>query len=160
MIRKLEPQDRAEFIRLSELFYASPAVLHPLSHAYHEDTFDELMRSRDYADGYMLFSDGKAVGFGLVAKTYSREAGGMVLWLEELFILEEYRSRGLGREFFSAVEAYARENGYARIRLEVEADNVRARSLYERLGYLPLAYEQMVKQLRPDAAPESEGEGA
>ena len=84
----------------------------------------------------------------------------MVLWLEELFILEEYRSRGLGREFFSAVEAYARENGYARIRLEVEADNVRARSLYERLGYLPLAYEQMVKQLRPDAAPESEGEGA
>lgn len=157
MIRKIEPRDREEFIRLSELFYASPAVLHPLPQVYHEDAFDELMRSRDYADGYMLFSDGKAVGFGLVAKTYSREAGGMVLWLEELFILEEYRSRGLGREFFSAAEAYARENGYARIRLEVEADNIRARSLYERLGYLPLEYEQMVKQLRPDGAAETKG---
>ena len=158
MIRKIEPQDREEFIRLSELFYASPAVLHPLPRAFHEEAFDEMLRSRDYADGYMLFADGRAVGFGLVAKTYSRESGGMVLWLEELFILEEYRSRGLGREFFAAVEAYARENGYARIRLEVEADNVRARSLYERLGYAPLEYEQMFKQLRPDAAA-SEGEG-
>ena len=147
MIRKLEPQDRAEFIRLSELFYASPAVLHPLPHAYHEDTFDELMRSRDYADGYMLFSDGKAVGFGLVAKTYSREAGGMVLWLEELFILEEYRCLGLGREYFAFIEKYARDNGFVRIRLEVEAENVRARALYGRLGYEPLGYLQMVKEL-------------
>ena len=160
MIRAIENRDREAFLSLSAQFYSSAAVLHPVPQRFHEDAFDEMMRSDAYAGGFMLEADGKTVGFALVAKTYSREAGGMVLWLEELFILEEYRSRGLGREFFSAVEAYARENGYARIRLEVEADNVRARSLYERLGYLPLAYEQMVKQLRPDAAPESEGEGA
>lgn len=148
MIRKITEGDREDFLRLSEEFYASSAVLHPIPAAYHARTFDELMRSREYADGYMLEADGKAVGFGLVAKTWSREAGGKVLWLEELYILPAYRSRGLGREFFAACESYAAEHGYARIRLEVEEENVRARSLYERLGYQYLEYVQMVKDVQ------------
>ena len=100
MVRRIRREDRENFLRLSEMFYASPAVLHGVPEKYHEDMFDELMRSDEYADGYILEADGKCVGYGLTAKSYSREAGGRVLWLEELFILEEYRSRGLGREFF------------------------------------------------------------
>lgn len=150
MIRKIEKKDRKVFLSLSEQFYSSAAVLHSVPKKYHEDTFDELMRSDEYADGYILELDGEEVGFGLTAKTFSREAGGKVLWLEELFILEKYRSRGLGHEFFSVAEHYARENGFARIRLEVEEDNVRARDLYTRLGYETLAYRQMVKELRTD----------
>ena len=148
MIRRLEEKDREIFLHFSEMFYSSPAVLHSVPLQYHADTFDEMMRSAAYAEGYMVESDGMPVGYALTAKTYSRESGGMVLWLEELFILEEYRSRGLGREWFAFIEKYAAENGFARIRLEVEDENVRARSLYERLGYGPLAYGQMVKQLR------------
>lgn len=147
MVRRIEKGDREDFLALSEQFYASAAVLHPVPAAYHARTFDELMRSREYADGYMLEADGKAVGFGLVAKTWSREAGGMVLWLEELYLLPEYRSRGLGSEFFAVCERYAAEHGYARIRLEVEAENARARALYERLGYALLGYVQMVREL-------------
>lgn len=147
MVRKITRADRDAFLRLSEMFYASPAVMHTVPKAYHERAFEELMRSDEYADGYILESEGKIVGFGLTAKTYSREAGGKVLWLEELFVLEEYRSCGLGREFFAMAEAEAREKGFARIRLEVEEENIRARSLYERLGYRPLGYSQMVKEL-------------
>ena len=148
MIRKICAADLEEFLRLSALFYASPAVAHPVPASYHADAFEELMRSDAYADGYMIEADGKTVGIALTAKTYSREAGGKVLWLEELFILDGYRSRGLGREYFAFIERYAREKGFARIRLEVEAENVRARALYEKLGYLPLEYRQMVKELR------------
>ncbi len=146
MIRKIEERDREDFLRLSAEFYASPVVLHDIPASRHEAVFDEFMRGSAYTDGVILEADGKTVGFGITAKTYSREAGGMVLWLEELYILPEYRSRGLGREFFAYAEGYARENGYARIRLEVEEDNVRAVSLYERLGYLPLEYKQMLKE--------------
>ena len=124
MVRRIEERDRDDFFRLSAQFYDSPAVLHPIPAGYHEKTFEEMMRSRAYADGCMLEADGECVGFGLVAKTWSREAGGMALWLEELFILPQYRSRGL------------------------EEDNTRARALYARLGYCPLGYLQMVKDLR------------
>ena len=101
MIRKMEEKDRAVFLKFSEMFYDSPAVAHSVPARYHEDAFSELMRSDAYAEGFMIEADGKEVGFALTAKTYSRESGGMVLWLEELFILGGYRSRGLGREYFS-----------------------------------------------------------
>lgn len=148
MIRKISQSDRADFIRLSKQFYSSPAVLFNVPESYHERAFDELMRSDVYADGYILESGGKTVGYGLTAKTYSREAGGKVLWLEELFVLPQYRSAGLGKEFFQVVETEARRGNFVRIRLEVEEENVRARALYERLGYRPLEYDQMVKDLK------------
>lgn len=148
MIRALQKEDRELFLELSERFYHSAAVLHPIPRAFHEDAFGEIVGGSPFAAGYILEANGRPVGLALTATSYSRESGGKVLWLEELYILEEYRSRGLGREFFAFAEEYARQNGYARIRLEVEEENVRARSLYERLGYVPLAYCQMCKQLR------------
>ena len=58
----------------------------------------------------------------------------------------EGRSRGLGREFLAYV---AERSGAARLRLEVAADNVRARALYAAMGYEELPYEQMYRQLEP-----------
>ncbi len=148
MIRKICERDREVFLSLSEQFYSSPAVLHPVPKAFHEETFCELMRSETYALGFMLESEGECAGYALLAKTYSREAGGMVIWLEELFVLPQFRSHGLGREFFSFLEKYTAENGYARIRLEAEEENVRALSLYQRLGFEYMDYKQMYRQLR------------
>ena len=148
MIRALQRKDRETFLALSDRFYSSEAVLHAVPRAYHEEAFEEIVGGSPYAAGYLLESEGKAVGFALTATSYSRESGGKILWLEELYLLEEYRSRGLGREFFAFAEEFARKNGYARIRLEVEENNVRARALYERLGYEPLEYVQMIRQLR------------
>lgn len=62
MIRKIAESDREVFISLSEEFYASPAVLHPVPREYHEAAFDELMRSGEYADAFIVEADGKTVG--------------------------------------------------------------------------------------------------
>ena len=149
MIRRMRASDREAFLRLTEEVYRSPAVAHDIPAARHAEMFEEIRRAEEYALGYMLEEDGKAVGYGLVSVTYSHEAGGKVLWLEELYIAEEYRGRGLGSEFFAAAEGYAQAHGFARLRLEVEPANVRAIALYERLGYAPLCYRQMIKELRP-----------
>ena len=69
-----------------------------------------------------------------------------MLWIEELYIREQFRSRGLGREFFSYIEEKNKDRT-ARISLEVEEENTRAASLYERLGYEKLDYKQMIKDL-------------
>ena len=147
MIREITRNDRDSFLRLSDEFYKSEAVLHDIPAAYHEAAFDELMRSNEYASAYMIEWEGEIVGYLLTAKTYSREAGGLVLWLEEMYMRPAYRSKGLGKEAFAFIEALAARENIRRLRLEVEEDNVRARSLYERLGYRPLEYGQMVKEL-------------
>ncbi|HJA20263.1 MAG TPA: GNAT family N-acetyltransferase [Candidatus Mediterraneibacter ornithocaccae] len=144
MIRKMTESDRDLYIEMAEEFYHSDAVLHPIPRAHFEKTAEEALKSGTYAEIYLLEYEGKTAGYGLTARTFSQEAGGQVLWIEELYIREAFRSRGLGREFFS----YLEENNkgvLSRLRLEVEADNTRAISLYERLGYEVLDYVQMIK---------------
>ena len=146
MIRKLTENHRDLYIRMAEEFYSSDAVLHPIPRAYIERTADEALQSDAYAEIYLLEYEGRTAGYGLTARTFSQEAGGQVLWIEELYIREQFRSRGLGREFFSYIEEKNKDRT-ARIRLEVEEENTRAASLYERLGYEKLDYKQMIKDL-------------
>ena len=140
--RPLEPRDRAEFLAMSEEFYTSDAVLHPVPSAYHERAFDELMRSDVYLECYLMESGDAAVGYALLVKTYSREAGGVNIWLDELYLRPAYRGLGAGSAFFAFLES---THPAARYRLEVEPDNERAQKLYRRMGYRALPYLQMIK---------------
>ena len=146
MIRKVVPEDREDYIRFSTEFYNSSAVDKPVPREHFEQGFDEMMRSDVYVQGYMLVCDGNNVGYCVTMKTYSVEAGGITIWIDELFVLEEYRSKGLGRELFKYIE----ENGdkkLRRIRLEVELENGRAISLYKKMGFEPAPYDGMWKTI-------------
>ena len=94
MIRKFVPEDREDYIRFSTEFYNSSAVDKPVPREHFEQGFDEMMRSDVYVQGYMLVCDGNNVGYCVTMKTYSVEAGGITIWIDELFVLEEYRSKG------------------------------------------------------------------
>ena len=104
MVRKMAENDRKLYVEMAEEFYSSDAVLHPVPRSYFEKTADEALRSDAYAEIYLLEHEGKPAGYGLTARTFSQEAGGQVLWIEELYIRSEFRSKGLGREFFSWLE--------------------------------------------------------
>lgn len=146
MIRKFVPEDREDYIRFSTEFYNSSAVDKPVPREHFEQGFDEMMRSDVYVQGYMLVCDGNNVGYCVTMKTYSVEAGGITIWIDELFVLEEYRSKGLGRELFKYIE----ENGdkkLRRIRLEVELENGRAISLYKKMDFEPAPYDGMWKTI-------------
>ena len=146
MIRKFVPEDREDYIRFSTEFYNSSAVDKPVPREHFEQGFDEMMRSDVYVQGYMLVCNGNNVGYCVTMKTYSVEAGGITIWIDELFVLEKYRSKGLGRELFKYIE----ENGdkkLRRIRLEVELENGRAISLYKKMGFEPAPYDGMWKTI-------------
>jgi len=141
-IRKIEAKDKEAFLAMSRDFYASDAVLHNIPEEYHESCFAELMRSKDYAKAYILTLDGDTAGYALPSLSYSREAGGLCLWIEELYVLPQFQGRGAAHVFFKWLE----ENiPAARYRLETEPDNHKAKKLYKSLGYCPLDYEQFIK---------------
>ena len=144
MIRRFTENDRETYIEMAGEFYHSDAVLHPIPDEYFARTVEEALRSDSYAEIFLFECGGETAGYGLTAKTFSQEAGGYVWWIEEIYIREKFRSRGLGREFFRYLEE-EKGRDVTRLRLEVEADNTRAVSLYERLGYEVLDYVQMMK---------------
>lgn len=144
--RPLCPADESEFYVMSEEFYHSPAVLHPIPPEYHRKVFREMMTSDQYLSGY-LFTDGeKAAGFAVTNRMMQHEAGGVVIWVEDLYIRPNYRSQGVGRRFLTWLERELKGKAME-IRLETEPENERARALYHRLGYEELGYLQMIKML-------------
>ncbi|MBQ4061547.1 MAG: GNAT family N-acetyltransferase [Christensenellaceae bacterium] len=146
MIRKLTKDDEQLYKQLAWEFYHSSAVLHPVPEKNIDATFKELMRSDEYAECFIFEKDENAAGFALIAKTFSQEAGGLVCWIEELFIRDEYRGQGIGSEFLTEYEKIM-PKGTKRLRLEIEPDNELAAKLYKRMGYDFLGYAQMVKEL-------------
>jgi ribosomal protein S18 acetylase RimI-like enzyme len=56
-------------------------------------------------------------------------------WLEDLFVRESARGRGMGRALAEAAIARARERGCRRIELDVNDANPAALALYEALGF-------------------------
>lgn len=144
MIRKMRSGDKKTYMEMAREFYHSDAVLHPVPDTYFERTADEALRSDVYAEIFLFECENEAAGYGLIAKTYSQEAGGMVWWIEEVYVREAFRSKGIGREFFAYLDK-VKGSTVTRMRLEVEEDNTRAVALYKKLGYKPLEYAQMIK---------------
>ena len=95
-IRKAEEKDRELYFELVREFYSSEAVLHTIPEKNIENTFAELMRSEEYTKAFIIEENGAAAGYALTARHFSQEAGGEVIWIDELYIREEFRARGLG----------------------------------------------------------------
>lgn len=141
MIRKFEEKDIVEYKKMSAEFYSSDAVLHNIPSCYIDAFIEEALKSDEYCGCYMIESGGELAGYAVTAKTFSQEAGGIVLWLEELYIKEKFRGKGLGSEFFAYI---LKTPKVKRFRLEYEKDNLRAEKLYKKLGFSELPYRQMI----------------
>lgn len=148
-IRSIEQADRDYFIRSVNEFYHSPAVCHEISPRNAERTFELLMHGSTYADCLIAEDDtGAPCAYLLIALTWSNEAGGLCVWMEELMVNESMRGKGIGSKMIAAV--HEKYNNAARFRLEVTAGNPRAAALYRILGFEDLPYRQMIMDTPPD----------
>jgi GNAT superfamily N-acetyltransferase len=77
--------------------------------------------------------DGQAIGYALFFGIYSSLKGSGI-FLEDLFVREEFRGRGIGRALLSEVARIARKEGSYGIRWEVLSWNESAIKFYKSLG--------------------------
>lgn len=143
MIRKLCPSDHEEYLQMADAFYSSPAVCHAVPTDFFEKTFSELMASDVYTECFVHTKQKKIDGYALVVKTFSQEAGGLCIWIDELYVCPQARGQGIGRELLTFIQQ--KYPNAARFRLEVTPENTGAISLYRRLGFTTLTYSQMIK---------------
>ena len=136
-IRKIEPRDRDIYMVMVQDFYHSPAVLAPVPLSNMEAGFEEFCSDSPFTDAFMFEYEGEIVGFRALAYTYSQEAGGRVVWIEEIYLRPEHRGRGFGTAFIRFVLDTIPAKRY---RLETEPDNVRAAELYRRCGFEHFEY--------------------
>ena len=143
MIRMMEERDREAVVRLMRAFYASEAVFTNGSEEIFDRDVDECIGSSPFAEGYVFEEEGVLVGYGMLAKSYSTEFGKRCVWIEDVYVVEEARGKGVGSDFLHFVgEKYP---GCV-FRLEVEKENERVLRLYEKNGFTVLPYLEMKKE--------------
>jgi len=78
--------------------------------------------------------DGDPVGICLFFPSFSSWRGTPGIYVQDLFVAEQARGSGLGRQLLGYVATLGRERGAGYIRLAVEADNEGAQGFYEKMG--------------------------
>jgi len=92
---------------------------------------------------------GQLCGYLLAVFMFSLEHGGLMAEIDELFVSQEMRSRGVGALLVTQAERDLAQRGLVRLQLQLGVDNERARLFYERRGFRPRAgYELLDKPLQ------------
>lgn len=141
-IRYMENKDRQQVLDMMRIFYSSDAVFSNGSEEIFNTDINNCINDNPYIEGY-VFEDGDSIqGYAMLAKSFSAEFGKPCIWIEDIYIKDEYRGLGTGSLFLKFIEA---KYPHSLFRLEVEAENERAVNVYKKCGYDILPYMEMKK---------------
>jgi len=102
-------------------------------------------------------SDGVVVGSLLVTFEWSDWRNAVFWWIQSVYVLPEYRRRGVFRALFRFLRERATEKGgVCGFRLYVERDNETARQTYEALGMSETPYRIYEAEWRQRSEPSDE----
>ena len=141
-IRPMTAEDKPTITALMRTFYASPAVLSNGSEEIFSADIDACVSENPYLEGYIMEGPDGLQGYAMVAKSFSTEFGKPCIWIEDIYLQEAYRGRGLGEQLMTHVTTRYTDCIF---RLEVEAENHRAMRLYEKCGFSVMPYMEMKK---------------
>ena len=105
--------------------------------ATEEDLVEAFFGPRASAEAVIAYSDTEPVGFAVFFHTYSTFLGRPGLYLEDLFVLPEWRGRGAGRRLLSYVANVAVARHCGRLEWSVLDWNAPAIKFYRGLGARP-----------------------
>lgn len=141
-IRNMTLEDEKEVFDMMKTFYTSPAVFTDGSDEIYNTDIENCVNDNPYLEGY-VFEDGDVLqGYAMIAKSFSTEFGKQCIWIEDLYVKEEYRGCGTGKKFIDYITKKYKDCIF---RLEVEEENESAIHLYKKCGFTTLPYMEMKK---------------
>ena len=116
-------RDFAGFEKLAEYFEAKP-----------ENLAAVMFGQNAFASGLVAEDNGEMIAYALFYPNYATFRGQRGMYLEDLYISQAHRGRGIGEAMIRKVAQIAKEEGCRRIDFQVLEWNQPAIGFYERLG--------------------------
>jgi GNAT superfamily N-acetyltransferase len=133
-LRPADPADLDTLVDLMAEFYAESAA--PFASEPAAWAFAAILADETLGRVWILELGGMAAGYAVLTFGFSMEYGGRDAFLDDLFVREPHRGCGLGRAAMEQVLDECARRGVRAVHLEVGRDNVPARELYRRFGFV------------------------
>lgn len=114
-------------------FYAIDG--YPIDRNKSELLFSEFIANPELGRVWLIYSDGIAVGYIILTFIFSFEYGGKIAFIDELYVSEKARGRGIGKASVSFIQSEAAQLLLKLLYLEVEEHNFNAQKLYIAAGF-------------------------
>jgi GNAT superfamily N-acetyltransferase len=112
---------------------------------------EELISDHSLGRVWVIRSGNDVAGYCVLTLGYSLEFRGRAAFVDELYVRDGYRGRGIGTKALQFLKETARALGVKALRLEVERKNADAHRLYETTGFESQDRDLMTNRLREDA---------
>ena len=101
------------------------------------DAVETLISNKGLGCIYLIGPQQAPVGYMAITFGFSLEMGGKDAFVDELFIRERVRGKGLGSQVMATLPQLMREHDLVAVHLEVSQENGPARALYRRAHFEP-----------------------
>ena len=128
-IRDAQPQDQADWLKLWSDYLAFYNV--DLAEEVTAHTWARVMDPVSRLSMRLAVLDGQTVGFAIHHCHDSTWVKTPDCYLEDLFIDETIRGKGIGRALIDDLIAISKEKGWSRLYWHTDENNQRARKLYD-----------------------------
>jgi GNAT superfamily N-acetyltransferase len=133
IIKRISERNFDDFIYLIEKLAEYEKLEPPDAHAKSRLKKDGLSEDPMY-EAYLGFLNGKPIGYVIFFFTYSSFLAKPTLYLEDIFILEDYRRKGFGQKMFNFCVKQAQLRECGRMEWCVLTWNEPALKFYEKIG--------------------------
>ncbi len=145
-VRFLTQADALKCTEMLTKFYRGVAVSHDVPILHIENTIQTALAGSPYVKIITCSVGDAFAGLCTLSFSFSTEAGGTVVLMEELYVREDFQGQGLANAMFRFIREQF-DGQVKRYRLEAVEENHGAIKLYTRWGFQPLAYKQMILDL-------------
>jgi len=120
---------------------------YPYNEAEKRLTLEELFSTPMAGRIWLIQKNQNVVGYVYLSFYFSLEFGGRTAFIDELFVLPNYRGQGIGSKVINLIEKRCVELNFKAIHLESEITNKGATTLYLKLGFMDYNRRLLTKKL-------------
>ena len=121
----------ADFVRR---FYAEDQTF-PLQEKVARGVLRDILSTPSLGRVWMIQDGARPIGYLVLTFGYSLEYRGRDSFIDEFYIQQSHRGRGIGAAAMRFLESACRELGVHAVHLEVERSNTAAQGLYRKFGF-------------------------
>ena len=98
-------------------------------------TVQQILSNDSFGKVWLIQVDGNPIGYIVLTLGFSLEFHGRDAFIDEIYVREQHRGRGIGRRAIEFVEGACRSLGVRALHVEVERDNTNAQAVYRNVGF-------------------------